>query len=207
MVRRSTLIVLGLFVVLVGFTLWFQRYQASKSANAPTPAPTAAPVFLFGLGNANVDEIKIADNAGKNIDLTRDPTSSKWVITGIPPDQADSNHINEISSQITSLEVQETMTETLPLASIGLDPSTYTITVTTSAGSQLVTYVGTQTAIGSGYYVRNSAGQVMIVDKTGMDDILNLLKNPPLIPTATPTQAPTELVSPTAPETQVTPTP
>lgn len=207
MVRRSTWIVLGLFVLLVGFTLLFQRYQANKSAYTATTTPTIAPVYLFNLGDARVDEIKIDDSTGKNIDLKRDSASSSWSIVGTPADQADSSSIESMSTQLISIKVQETLTETLPLASIGLEPATYTITVTTSTGSQLVTYVGAQTAIGSGYYIRNDTGQLMIVDKTSMDDILNLLKNPPLLPTATPTNTPTELTSPTPPADQATPTP
>ncbi len=207
MVRRSTWVVLGLLVVLVGFTVLFQRYQANKAANQPTATPTSAPVFLFNLAGTNVDEIKVSDNAGNNVDLARDPSTSKWSIVGKPADQADSSHIDTVANQLSAIEIQDTITETLPLASIGLDPSTYTITVTTSADSPMVAYVGIQTAIGSGYYVRNEAGQLMIVNKTGLDDVLNLLKNPPLLPTATPTQAPTEGLSATEPSVQATPTP
>lgn len=207
MMRRSTWIVLAVFVLLVGFTIFFQRYQANKSNNISTSTPTVPPAYLYELKNAQVNDIKIADNAGKNINLYRDPTSSKWTIEGIPVDQVDSSQIESIASQLKSFQVQDTMTQTVSLASIGLDKPAYTITLTTNDGSQLITYIGMQTAIGTGYYVRNGTGQVMIVDKTTMDDIINLLKSPPLLPTATPEVTPTETVSPTQPIIQSTSTP
>jgi len=207
MVRRSTWILLAVFAILVGFAWFFQRYQANKAENAATATPTTSPVNLYDLTNTQVNEINITDNAGDKIDLYRDSGSSNWAITGEPVDQADSVQIESISTQLFSLQVKETLTQTPPLDSIGLAIPAYTITMTTSDGTQIITYVGTQTAIGSGYYVRVGDGPVDIVDKAMMDDILNLLKNPPLLPTATPEATATETISPTDPGGQGTPTP
>jgi hypothetical protein len=207
MVRRSTWIVLGIFVILIGFTVVFQRYQANKAGNSATATPTTPPVYLNNLGESEIKDIKIADNTGSYIDLYRDPASSNWAIEGVPAEQADSAKIQSISDELASLQVQETLTETISLASVGLETPAYTITLTTSNDSQSVTYVGTQTAIGSGYYVRENDGQIMIVDKSSLDNILNLLKEPPLMPTASPQVTPTGTISPTAPVNQETPTP
>jgi hypothetical protein len=207
MVRRSTLIVLLIFVVLVGFAILFQRNQANKAANVATATSTVAPVYLFNLGDAQVDDIKISDNTGKNIDLYRDQLTSKWAITNLPADQADSAKIDNISSQLRSMQIQETITQTVPLASIGLDSPAYTLTLTTSAGALFTTYVGIQTAIGSGYYVRDANGKIAIIDKTPLDSILQLLESPPLLPTATPEVTPTGTSAPTLSTSQGTPTP
>ncbi len=207
MVRRSTWIVLGIFALLVGFTLLFQRYQANKTDTTATATPTVPPVYLYSRGDTQLNDIKIADNTGKYIDLYRDPALASWAIEGVPAEQADTSQIDAISAQLLSLQVQETLTQTLSLAAIGLETPAYTITLTTSAGSTWITYVGIQTAIGSGYYVRDDSGKVMIVDKTAIDDIISLLQNPPLLPTATPEVTPTETNSPTMPVGQETPTP
>lgn len=207
MVRRSTWIVLGLFILLVGFVFILQRYQANKAANLATVTPTAPPTYLYNLGDAQIDDFRIADNSGQNIELVRDPSSNKWTIEGVPAEQANSTEIESVSSQLAKIQVQETFTQTLPLDSIGLATPSYTITLTTSAGSQLVTYVGTQNAIGSGYYIKDDTGKVMIVSKSILDDILNVLKTPPLMPTATPESTPTGVISPTLPANQITATP
>jgi hypothetical protein len=207
MVRRPTWIVLGLFVLLVGFAWLFQRYQTNKDNNAATATPTIAPVKLYDLAYSQVNEINIAASRGEKIDLYRDPASANWAITNIPVDQADSSQIESIGKQLLSLQVQETMTQSLPLASIGLVTPAYTITLTTADGTQLVTYIGSQNAVGDSYYARVDSGQVVLVSNTVMDDVLNLLKNPPLLPTVTPQVTSTETVAPNKPGGQGTPTP
>ncbi len=207
MVRRPTWILLVVFAFLVGFAWFFQRYQANKVDNAATATPTTSPANLYDLTNTQVDEINITDNTGDKLDLYRSSGSSNWAISNVPVDQADSFQIESISTQLFSLQVQETLTQTPPLDSIGLVTPAYTISMTTSDGTQIITYVGTQTAIGSGYYVRVGSGPVDIVNKVLMDDILNLLKNPPLLPTATPEVTTTETALPTEPGGQGTPTP
>jgi hypothetical protein len=193
--------------VLVAFAVFFQRYQASKTETAATATPTTPPVLLFDLGSAQLTDIKIADSAGKYIDLYRDPSSTKWAIEGVPAEQTDISQIDSLSTQLLGIQVQDTLTQTLSLAAIGLDNPTFTITVTSSAGTQSVIYVGMQTAIRTGYYVRDANGRVMIVDKTSLDDILKVLNSPPLLPTATPLVTPSETISPTVPAGLQTPTP
>ncbi len=207
MVRRSTWIVLGIFVLLVGFTLLFQRYQANKASNAATATPTTPPVYLYDVTESQVSDIKIADNSGSYIDLYRDPASSNWAIEGVPAAQADSAKIKSAINQLETMQVQETLTQTISLAAIGLETPAYTITLTASSSAPTITYIGMQTAIGTGYYLRVNSGPVMIVEKTALDNILNLLKEPPLLPTPTPEVAPSESVTPTVPVSQATSTP
>jgi hypothetical protein len=207
MVRRPTWILLVVFAVLIGFTWFFQQYQAKKADIIATSTPTSSPVNLYDLANRQINEIGISDSAGNKIDLYRVSGTSDWAIAAVPADQADTFQIESVSSQLFSLQVQETLSQTPPLNSIRLDTPAYTITMTISDGSQLITYVGIQTAIGSGYYVRVDSGPIAIVDKVVMDDILNLLKNPPLLPTATPEVTTTETASPSEPGSQATPTP
>jgi hypothetical protein len=207
MVRRPTWILLFVFALLVGFAWLFQRYQTNKAENATTATPTVAPVKLYDLTDTQVNEINIAASGGDKIDLYRDQGSSNWVIADVPVDQADSVQIESVSKQLLSLQVQDTLTQSPPLDSIGLVVPSYTITITTTDGSQLVTYVGTQNALGDSYYVRVDSGQVLLVDKVVMDDVLNLLTNPPLLPTATPEVIPIETVTPIESGDQATPTP
>lgn len=207
MLRRSTWILLGVFVLLAGFAWFFQRYQASKADTGVTATPTVPPEYLYDLSNTDVKEIFITDSSGSKIDLHHDSAATNWSVTGIPEDKVDTSKIESVSSQLFSLQAQETFTQTLPLDSIGLVTPTYTITITTSEGTQINTYIGTETAIGSGYYARVESGQVVIVDKVVVDDILNLLKNPPLLPTPTPEASPTGTAITGEQEIQATPTP
>ncbi len=207
--RRSTWIVLGVFILLVGFTVVFQRYQANKTANTPTATatPTTPSVLLYNLSDTQVKDIKIADSSGSYIDLFQDPASSSWAIEGVPVGQADSTKIKSISNELLALLVEETLPSNISLSSVGLETPTYTITLTTTLNQVSVTYIGMPNAIGTGYYIRQNDGQIMIVDKSSLDVILNALKEPPLLPTATPEVTATITGSPTAPTSQATPTP
>jgi Domain of unknown function (DUF4340) len=196
MVRRSTWIMLLLFAALVGFAFFFQRNRATQAVSTATPTPTIQPVYLFSLGDSELSNIKIVAQAGKSINLYRDQSTSKWAITNLPPGQADSTKIDSIGTEFRSMQIEETLSQTIALSSIGLELPAYTITLTTTLGTQFVAYVGIQTAIGSGYYIREPNGQVAIVGKTPMESILNLIDNPPLLPTATPEVTPPETVTP-----------
>jgi hypothetical protein len=207
MVRRTTWIVLIVFAVLVGFAWFFQRYQSNQAETAVTATPTTPPPYLYDLTNREVNEIEISNNTGSKVDLYHDPISSNWAVVGVPPDQADSSKIESISTQLFSLQAQETLTQTLPLDVIGLVTPAYTITLTTTDGTNFSTYIGTETAIGSGYYARVDAGPVVILNKVALDDILNWIDQPPLLPTATPEATSTMTASPTEQESQATPTP
>ncbi len=207
MMRRSTWIVLGIFILLVAFAVIFQRYQANQPDNSATATPTTPAVYLYNLGNVLISHIKIADKTGKYVDMYKDPLTGKWAIEGVPPEMADSSQIESLSSQLLGLQVLETLTQTLSLAAVGLDTPAYTITLTTSAGSQDISYIGMPTAIGTGYYVRDGNGPVLIVDKTALDSILGMLTTPPVLPTATPGVSPSPEISPTTPVSQETPTP
>ncbi len=101
----------------------------------------------------------------------------------------------------------DTLTQIPPLDSVGLTTPAYTITITTADATIVVTDIGTLNAIGDGYYVRVDSGQVVLVDKVVMEDVINLLTNPPLLPTATPEVTPTETVAPIGSGSQATPTP
>jgi hypothetical protein len=207
MVRKSTWIVLIVFVFVAGFAWLFQRYQATKADINVTSTPTTPVAYLYDLTNNEIDEIKISDQSGNSIDLYHDPVLSKWAIADVPPDQADSFQIESVSAQLFSLQAQDTLSELPPLDSIGLSTPAYTITMTTTGKSEINTYIGTETAIGSGYYIRVDTGPIVIVEKTVMDNILDLLKNPPILPTATPEVTSTLTPTPMELENQVTPTP
>lgn len=207
MMRRSTWITLAIFAVLVGFTWILQRSQSNKSDNTATITPTVHLKNLYNLDSDQVEEINISDSSGNQIGFYRDSENKQWMITDAPVEQADSLQIESISTRLFDLQAQETLTQTPPLGSIGLVTPSYTITITIYDGSQLITYIGSETAIGSGYYVMVDMGQVEIVDNGAMDDILGLLSNPPLLPTPTPEEVPTENVSTSEPGTQGTDTP
>jgi Domain of unknown function (DUF4340) len=207
MVRRATWIMLLVFGGLVLFAWLFQRFQSNKTENAATATPSATAANLYNLNATQLVEITLSSSNGKMIDFTRDPESANWEIKDLPIEQADSFQIESVSSQLLSLPAIDTLTQSPPLDSIGLDNPSYTITMVTADGKQIVTYVGSTSAIGTGYYVRVDSGPVVIVDKVSMDDVLKLINEPPLLATATPEVTASGTDTPSAPAAQPTSTP
>jgi hypothetical protein len=185
MVRRSTWVLLGIFIVLVGFTWYFQRNQSEKTITETT-VPTVTMAHLYNLDSTQVNEVMIADGIGNKIDLYRDQETLQWAVKDIPLEEVNSFQIESVLAQFYAIQSMETLTQTVPYDSIGLADPTYTIMIKTSDGSESITYVGTQTAIGNGYYVRIGDGAVNIVEKVALDEVLNLVSTPPLVVTATP---------------------
>jgi hypothetical protein len=208
MVRRTTWILLLVFGLMVVFAWVFTRYQANKVVATSTPTLIATTQKLYDLTNAQVTEVNISNNAGDTIDLYRDSsTSAKWAVKNIAADQADSVKIDTAVSQFLSLTILDALTQSPPLDSIGLASPTDTITMLTTDGKQIVTNIGSPTAIGTGYYIQVDSSPIVIVDKVNVDNVLNLLKVPPLLATATPLVTATETGTPIAPAPQATSTP
>ncbi len=207
MVRRSTWLVLGVFVVLAAFAVIFQRYQTNKAQNLPTATPTNEPTYVFNLSSAQVNDILISDSSGKTLDIYRILASSDWAIKDIPVEQIDNAQLKVVIDQLLSLSVDQILAQIPPLDSMGLITPAYTITLTTADGTKSFAYIGSKIAIGTGYYVHLNDGHVAVVSNVVIDEIINILTNPPLVPTATPEMTPTETVVPTQTVTTATPTP
>jgi hypothetical protein len=207
MVRRSTLILLVVFIILVGFAWILQHTQTNKQEAAATMTPTTTAAYLYNLNGRQVDDVNITDISGNQVEFYLDTTSGNWAIRDLPIEQADSFQIESKTAQLLALQAVETLVQPPPLDSIGLGTPIYTITMTTADGGQWITNVGSVTAIGSGYYVKVGPDKIVIVDKVVMDDVLSLLTNPPLLPTATPEVVITDPVSPTESIFIGTPTP
>jgi hypothetical protein len=198
---------LVIFVLAGGFVFAFQHFQAQKTSAVATPTPIATPEKLYAITLAGVDRINITDHAGQSITAYRDPETINWVIEGIPKDTLDSAKIQTTVSQLLDLTVKQTLAEDLPTQAVGLDTPAYTITMTTMEGAQVITYIGNVIPSGNGYYLRVGSGGVVIVDINVVQGVVDMVKNPPLLPTATPEATPTETGTPLAPQTPATPTP
>jgi len=207
MVRHSTWIMLVVFVILIGSAWLFQRYQSDKTDFATTTTPTPTLTNIYDLIGRQVNVVIILDSNGEKIEFNRISESEQWSIANIPLDQMDSFQIESNFAQLFSIKVQETLTHTPPLDAIGLVIPAYTIGLKTVDGESIITYVGSLTPIGRGYYVRVDSGPIVIVDNVVLDEVINMFVNPPLIVTPTPKITTAVTILPTETIIQKTPTP
>jgi len=201
MIRRNTWILLALFVVLLG-AVWF--IQRSKTINGVTSTPTSVENFLFTNITDSITSLRVQDTKSNVVVLDRDPSGS-WILKEPQGKPTDVGLAEQTMSQLASLSIVTTITQTLNFDAYGLATPVYTITVTLSGGVQHTAVVGKETPTGSGYYLLVDKSSLVIVSKYGMDAFLNVLSNPPIL--VTPTVTPGLTVTITSTVSAITSTP
>lgn len=190
MIRRSTWILLILFVVSLSGTILWQRYRAKQEAET-TPTPEAS--LFFDISSADVVQLEIIQPTGKAVVLRSD-APGVWVLEGFTAEQTDAGRVESILQQLSSLRVLSPLEQAPAAEIVGLSQPSYIIRVKLSNGGQKTAYIGDVTPTGSGYYARLEGGNVVIINKYSIDSVVELLANKPLLPTATPTEAMTPTV-------------
>ncbi len=206
MIRRNTWVLLVILLAVVGFSYYLKTYKAKQAAAATaTPTSGTASTPLFSAADGQPTDITVKDSTGKMVAVARN-SSGKWVLQA--PTQADANQAaaEAAATQVTSLQVLSSVT--LGLDVVGLDKPAYTMSFVFSGGKSHTLEVGAETPIQDGYYTSLDKGPVRIVDKQGIDALIQLLSQPPYAVTPTPpvTVAPS-LPAATATTTELTATP
>ena len=205
MIRRPTWILLALFVVSLGAAWIWQRSQNNKAENEPTSTPAAS---LLDLDTETIRDMKIEDAQGNQLYLRK--LGGVWIMTEPERQNADIEKVNSVVGQLVSAEVLNTLSTPPAQDQVGLATPAYVLTITDQSGKDYVLDIGSETPTQSGYYVRKD-GIVLVVDKMAIDNLVDLLKNPPVVPsTATGVLTPQGVITGTmtiSPTLQVTATP
>jgi hypothetical protein len=200
MIRRSTWIVLGIFILLLlGIILW---PKISKNTEPVEPTPTVIiQLPVFDLEGRDVIGIAISDQTGEGILFERENPTAAWVVSGQPTELVDSEIFINTVRNLAYLLI-DTQFQTEPqLTAMGLDSPSYTIQLTLDNAEKVILYIGNLVPTGGGYYVKVDNNPAVVVSQTDLDFITSSLKNPPLLPTNTP-----EIILTFTPETRVTQT-
>jgi len=203
MIRKSTWIVLAVFVLALAGAYWWQQNQEQKESQAtPEPEPN---VFLFDFGDAELSTVRLERVGDKAVELQRDAEVS-W--TALSPEQSgplDSQSLESTLSQLAALSTLSQLDTPPGLAAIGLELPVYRIQVTLSDGRTLTAAVGKKTPTGSGYYVQADDKTVYVVNQFSLDSVLELIDNLPILePTAT-SESPTPTAGAETPPADATP--
>lgn len=207
MLRRSTLVVLVIFLVVLGGLFYWQNLHETKEQTQPT-ATLETSIPVFDLGDNGIIRIGIVDRAGKAIAFERQSTEVPWTMVGQSAELIDSTQIEYIANELAYLMVDMTLENEPPLDVIGLNDPAYVVTLILEGGKQIVFRIGNITPTGNGYYVKVDENPVNVVAKYDLDEIVGTLYEPPLLPTQTPDLTLTTEPIPTmTPEISSTPVP
>jgi hypothetical protein len=189
--KRSTLVVLVIFLTLVGLLLYLNQ---NEPAEEETEIATAEPLeFLFSDSDGLPTSIDIKNDAGDQVVIFRNE-AGLWALdqpieTEAPQGgEADQASAEAAASQLTTLRI-ESKPEVDPEAA-GLDQPSYTLTVEMTGGTEKSVRIGDLTPTEIGYYASiDDSNEVLIINRTGLDALLTMIENPPIVE-PTPTNIP-----------------
>lgn len=180
--KRSTGIVLIVFLVLVGLMLYLN--QKSPSANAADVTPTATAEKLFTGTDGLPTSIDIKSKAGQEVSIERND-AGVWVLKQPIEAEADQGSAEAAASQVSALRIVS-KPEVAP-NEVGLDQPSYVLTVKLTGGMVKTVRIGDLTPTSSGYYTSvDDNNVVLIVGKSGLDALLTMVTSPPIASTPTP---------------------
>ncbi len=204
MIRRTTWIILAVFIVLMGLTIYLSRSGRLTAEQTP---PTVEKKVLVPVTVDLIDKVRIEAATGGSITLLRD-LSEKWTLADVTTGTPDTVVIEQAINQLTAMTVMTSLEAGFAPELIGLNTPAFTITFSLRDGRTTIVKVGQLTAIGNGYYVQVDQGLVQVVNKYTMDTITGMVSAPPILitPTITATAVVTQTTQTATPMVILTPT-
>ena len=203
MLRRSTLIVLIAFLLLVGVVVYLQyadRNPGSAAESTPNAdfltggEDTASSVNatvqafedLFDFDSNAVTGLRVVAADGRTLVMEKNEAGA-FVLTEpqTPVEFTDAPRIFQTIDALSRVEVAFDMGQ-VALSAVGLDDPAYQVTFTLEDGTQVDLLVGDLTPPQTGYYVQLPGDTPKAVGKTAIDDLLAFFVDPPVVPTPTP---------------------
>lgn len=180
MIRRTTWVLVFVFVVLIGLTIFLQRREVSKPLE-PSPTPE---ISLLEMNEGDILKLSIEGNDTDLIEFELDE-SGQWALTEPAGGAVDSSIVNSVLSRLVTLKIVATIDPLPDFEVLGLANPDNKIRLATKHGTGTEIIVGNVTTTGSGYYVKLGDDKVFVVSISGIDTVTNLLENPPFLPTPT----------------------
>lgn len=185
--RRSTLVFLLLLLGMAG--LYYYLNTREKPADITvTPGPESQTSYLFTAEDGLPKSIRIEAKTGEKVEVGRDADQA-WTLIQPVEAKADQAASEAAATQVTTLRILDKVPDVDPEI-VGLTDPEYTLTVGFTNDVERKAEIGVITPTESGYYVRNEAGEIVIVSKSSVDSLLELLTNPPYVETPTPSPTP-----------------
>jgi Domain of unknown function (DUF4340) len=182
MVKRSTWILLATLALVVFAYFVIKNRPINTSQTTPTAIATT---FLVAQADGVLQSLHIYDTKGNSIQMQRDP-SKTWVITAPTSGVADQGLAGAAETQVGALHIVTILDPSPVPSAIGLENPHYTMEIGFISGASHRIEIGDVTPTGSGYYIRFDGRNIYVIEQSGIDALLGLLKAPPFPATVTP---------------------
>lgn len=186
MIRKSTWILLAIFILMVaGVFLW----QKSQDSQSEEETPNEAVEFLIDTKGILVVGLRISSPDGHSMEV-RKKADGMWELIGSEDKQIDLGRIESTISSVEELRLVTKLNTELDKKIIGLDPPRYKLEVELENQDLIVALIGEETPTQGSYYAFIDSNPVVVVSSYGVENLIKLLNDPPILrpPTAPPTQ-------------------
>jgi hypothetical protein len=172
MIKRTTWVVLAVFLLTLAVVLLLQRTGKLEYTADSTPSPTAASVF--GLDTGSIKQVKVESSGIDSATFTHnsDGTWTTTAPTGFNPDAA---IVKEALDSISTWTVQNELQVAPPLDAVGLTNPDKLIVIQTDSGQEHTIQVGGLNPAQTGYYLLLDGGAPFLISRYSVDPVLGLL--------------------------------
>ena len=186
MVKKPTLILLGIMAVLIAFAIYTQKNPSIFKGDT-TPTATEIPSPLSDWKVEETRLIKYEDPMGQSISLRMGKTFSDWSIDQKSESPADSGKVMQLLTELQSIQPVSKLESSTNESAMGIGPQSRKITLVDGSGSTKEIILGNETATASGNYVK-VADAIYIVNSYALQNITDLSTlDSMMIKTETPT--------------------
>jgi hypothetical protein len=184
MIRKSTYTLLIIFLLLAAVVIFLQRTPGLKNNLSNLPTATESPQLL-NWGTKMATGLAMSDDQGR-VFKARLVNQQNWIIDQPSGCQLENSKIANSLVQLQTVKVLVEMEAPPALADVGLISPSYQLTVTFNDGSIQKLSVGSIVPTGSGYYVQVDMNSVIVVAKSSIDTLFELVNTACATPTAEP---------------------
>jgi hypothetical protein len=158
MVKKSTWIIIIIFLVLVVAMLLIEKYPVGPFLGDPTSTPQ--PVIIESIDFSQVTKIHISGDTG-TVELEK--SDGSWFVIGESFAEASTEKVDELIYILEKLDSKASLDPSTPLDTLGLVNPNQVISLETGSGSIYSISIGAETPTGSGYYAQLNAGTPQII--------------------------------------------
>ncbi len=158
MVKKSTWVIIIVFLVLVVAMLLIEKYPVGPFLGDPTSTPQ--PAIIESIDYSQVKKIQIAGDTGK---VELENTDGTWIVSGEKEINASPEKVDELIYILENLDSKASLDPETPMETLGLVNPNQVIILETRDGSTYTIRIGSETPTGSGYYAQLNDGAPQII--------------------------------------------
>jgi hypothetical protein len=173
MVKKPTLILLGLFVLL-GVYAWLNQKSSSGVNKNTTATPTSISSPLADWKFDNTRLVKYENPNGKAISLRMGKDITSWSVDQSADTLVDAGKVMQLFSELQGIQPIAKLDPPSDEEVMGLGANSQTLTLVDSSGATKEIRFGKKTATASGSYIK-VGDSVYIVDTPVLENVTGLL--------------------------------